>query len=242
MSLHYTEGISIIIPTYQEVNNIDGLLHAISSVTFPSPHWEVIIVDDQSTDGTIQLTQKLMNTFPWLKLIVRNQQRSLSAAVIEGFQHAKFDKLVVMDADLSHPPDLIPDLVNALDSQHADFVIGSRYIPEGSIGESWPLSRRLTSRFAASLAKLALSSPIHDPLSGFFSLRKSTFLNADTLHPIGWKIGLELMVKCRCKNIREIPIHFSDRIHDKSKLNWKVIIAYLNHILHLFAHRLRSPA
>lgn len=231
------EGISIIIPTYQEVNNIRSLIDAISQATLPAENFEVIIVDDQSTDGTIALVEELMHTHHWLRLIVRNGKRSLSEAVIEGFRHATYQTLVSMDADLSHPPAIIPQLTAALAKPDIDFVIGSRYIDGGSTSERWPVARKFTSKVAASLARFILAVNVHDPLSGFFALRNVSFQNADTLKPIGWKIALELMIKCRCRNIHEVPIHFSDRLYDKSKLNWKIAIAYFQHIFQLMKYK-----
>ena len=143
-----------------------------------------------------------------------------------------------MDADLSHPPEKIPLMLAILDQPNIDIVIGSRYVKGGSVDHKWPFIRKLTSRVAALLAKIVLINNVKDPLSGFLAVRKNTFVAGDPLTPIGWKIGLELMVKCRCKNIREIPIHFSQRRHGKSKLNFRISMDYLRHVMKLLRYRM----
>ncbi len=237
MQTNCADGISIIIPTYQEVNNIKNLVREIADVELLTPQRELIFVDDNSTDGTIETIQQIMQSHDWVKLIVRTGKRSLSHAVIEGFKSAKYQTLVSMDADLSHPPAIIPNMIAALSHHDVDFVIGSRYIVGGSTSERWPVARKFTSKVAASLARFVLAVDVHDPLSGFFALRNSSFQNAHALKPVGWKIALELMMKCRSRHIREVPIHFSDRLHDKSKLNWKVAIAYFQHIFQLMKYK-----
>lgn len=237
MHTNCADGISIIIPTYQEVNNIKNLVCEIANIQFSTSQRELIFVDDNSTDGTIDTIKQMMQIHDWVKLIVRTGKRSLSQAVIDGFRAAKYETLVSMDADLSHPPAIIPHLTTALARPDIDFVIGSRYIDGGSTSERWPVARKLTSKAAASLARFVLGVNVHDPLSGFFALRNPSFQNADALKPIGWKIALELMMKCRCRHICEVPIHFSDRLHDKSKLNWKIALAYFRHIFQLMKYK-----
>lgn len=232
------EGVSIIIPTYREAGNIAALMQAIAEIDFEGTCFEVIIVDDGSDDGTIPLIKQHLSLFPWLKLIERSGTRDLSRSIIQGFQSAQFEVLLTFDADLSHPARLIPTLVKTLMQPGVDFVIGSRYIKGGSMGEDWPFTRKCTSRFAAGLARFVLGVPVEDPLSGFIAIRKSTFLKSDHLKPIGWKIGLELMVKCHCQTIREIPIHFSQRLSGSSKLNLKIALDYFRHLLLLLRYQL----
>ena len=230
-------SVSIIIPTYQEVGNINALIKSISEVDFTSIPFEVIIVDDHSQDGTVQVIKQQMQIYPWLRLVERQGERDLSRSIIEGFQHAEFNVLVTMDADLSHPPKLIPELVSTLLQPNVDFVIGSRYVPGGSTGDDWPAARKLSSRLAAYVARIILGIHVKDPLSGFIAIRRDTYLHADSLNPIGWKIGLEIMVKSHCKNIREIPIHFSQRYTGSSKLDWKIALDYFWHVLSLLKYK-----
>lgn len=231
------ENFSIIIPAYHEAENIPELARRISSVDFGKRTFEVLLIDDNSNDGTIETVSKLANQYPWLKVVVRQQKRDLSQSIIKGFQSANYPILVTMDADLSHPPEKIPLLLDILAKPNVDIVLGSRYIKGGSVDQKWPFIRKFISLAAAGMAKIVLCNNVKDPLSGFLAVKKSTFTNGDTLKPIGWKIGLELMVKCRCKNIREIPIHFSQRKLGKSKLNLKISLAYFQHVLQLIKYK-----
>lgn len=237
-TLHHNELFSIIIPTYREARNIPELVKRIAGLNFAKGTFEVILVDDPSQDGMEEVVGHLQGQYDWLRLLTRKGPRSLSAAALEGFQKARYDILFLMDADLSHPPEKIPEMLAALAEPQVDFVIGSRYVQGGSADERWPVTRKISSRFAALLAQLLISRRIQDPLSGFFALRKTTLQQADPLKPIGWKIGLELLLKCHCKNIKEIAIHFSERLHGKSKFNLKVASDYLRQVMQLFLYRL----
>ena len=240
MTEKHSGQFSIIVPTYREAKNVPALIERIARLNVPSHSFEVILVDDDSRDGIIEVVHSLKDQYPWLRLIVRKGQRSLSVAALEGFKAARFPVVVLMDADLSHPPEKIPELLATLADPSVDFVIGSRYVQGGSADELWPVARRLTSRVAAAAAQILLARRVKDPLSGFFAFRRYALLKSDRLKPIGWKIGLELMLKCRCQNIREVPIHFSERLHGKSKFNPKVAGEYLLHLSHLLIYKL-SP-
>ncbi len=231
-------SVSIIIPTFREAKNIPELIQRIVQVDFSPRSFEVILVDDNSQDGTREVVKILQGRYPWVHLLVRLGPKSLSAAAMEGFQKARYPLVLLMDADLSHPPEKIPEMLAQLSDPAVDFVIGSRYVCGGSAAELWPVTRRLTSRFAALLAQLLISRRVKDPLSGFFALRKRALARCDRLRPIGWKIGLELMLKCHCKNIKEVPIHFSERLHGKSKFNFRVASDYLRHVNRLLIYKL----
>jgi dolichol-phosphate mannosyltransferase len=225
--------IDVIVPTYREADNIPLLierLHALRRAL--SEPLELTIVDDDSRDGTAEIIERL--NLPWVRLIVRTADRGLSAAVLEGLRRTTGDVIVVMDADLSHPPEAIPSMLEKL-SNGSDFVVGSRYVEGGVTDDDWGLFRWLNSRAATFLARPFTS--INDPMSGFFALRRSTFAGADALNPIGYKIGLELMVKCRCRHVAEVPIAFADRIHGESKLSLREQLRYLRHIRRLFIYR-----
>jgi dolichol-phosphate mannosyltransferase len=140
-----------------------------------------------------------------------------------------------MDADLSHPPGKIPELVAALHEPDVDFVIGSRYVPGASTDETWGWFRWLNSKVATLLARPFTTSS--DPMAGFFALRRTTFDAAAPLDPIGYKIGLELIVKCGCEHVREVPIHFADRKLGESKLTFREQINYLRHLRRLANHK-----
>src|SRR5207247_2034186 len=167
-------------------------------------------------------------------LLVRTANRGLSPAVLDGLRAARHDRLVVMDADLSHPPEKIPDLLAALEGG-ADFVIGSRYVPGGSTDAEWGLFRWLNSKLATLLARPLTSAK--PPMAGFFAWRRGTFEAGVDLNPIGYKIGLELIVKCRCRKIAEVPIHFADRKVGQSKLSFREQLRYLQHLRRLFIYQ-----
>ena len=224
-------GVSIVIPTYQEAKNLPDLMRQIESVDFEGRSFEVLLVDDNSQDGTDLLVKQWSVIYPWLKLIVRHHGRDLSGAVIEGIQQSSYACIVTMDADGSHPAKKIPALLALLDNPETSLVIGSRYVKGGGTDREWPLMRRWTSKLAALLARGLLGVKARDPLSGFLAIRKATVLSGQPLKPIGWKIGLEIMIKCGCQEIREVPIYFSERRHGKSKLNANVLFDYLRHVM-----------
>lgn len=231
------DGFSIIIPTYHEAKNIPVLIQEIANVNFENTPLEVILVDDDSQDGTEEIVHQLKNQYPWLRIITRHKQRSLSHSIIEGILHSSFKTLIVMDADLSHPVNKIPDMLSLLRDPAVDMVIGSRYIKGGSSDESWPLARKLLSKAAARVTQTLLSIHTKDPLSGFIAFRKPPHFSENTLQPKSWKIGLEIIVKHHCKNIQEIPIHFSKRRHGASKLTLKVAMDCWRHVLTLRKER-----
>jgi dolichol-phosphate mannosyltransferase len=231
--------VSIVVPTYKEganlpvlVPQIDGAMHAAGR------SYEIVVVDDDSPDDTVGVCDALARGFP-VRLHVRKGERGLATAVIHGLRAARGEILAVMDADLSHPPDRLPDLVRPLREGRADFVIGSRYVVGGTTEEGWGLLRWLNSRFATCLAWPLTGA--HDPLAGFFALRRETFEAAAPLDPVGYKIGLELMVKCHCRDVVEVPISFHNRLHGESKLNLREQINYLRHLGRLYRFWLRQP-
>jgi dolichol-phosphate mannosyltransferase len=228
--------ISVVLPVLREAENLPLLVPAIARALEPSGKtWSVIVVDDDSRDGTIEACESLRSTYP-LQLVVRETERGLSGAVLEGFRRGGGRTLVVMDADLSHPPGKIPGLLAALDGDGVDFVIGSRFVAGGSTPADWGPLRVLNSKLATLLA-LPLTR-VKDPMSGFFALRRQTLDSAAGLDPLGFKIGLELIVKCRCRNVREIPIDFRRRTHGQSKLSLRVQWSYLRHLLRLYRFKL----
>jgi dolichol-phosphate mannosyltransferase len=225
--------ISVIVPTYREAENLPELLHRIDAVREAYDlDLEVLILDDNSQDGTDVVLRRL--NYAWVKLIVRTTNRGLSPAVVDGLRLARNPVLVVMDADLSHPAERIPEMVLALESGQ-QFVIGSRYVPGGMTADNWSFLRWLNSHVATLMARPFCDAK--DPMSGFFALRRSHFLEADHLNPVGYKIGLELIVKCHTKNIGEIPIFFADRKRGQSKLSFKEQLRYIQHLRRLFVYK-----
>lgn len=224
--------ISIVVPALNEAPNLPPLAEQIAAA-LDGRAYEVIVVDDDSRDDTPAVAARLAQSHP-LRLIVRSGARDgLSGAVLRGFAEARGQFLVVMDADLQHPPHKLPELLAPLEKGDADFVIGSRYMPGGSMAQKWGAFRKLNSRVATSLAR-PFAGRTTDPMSGFFALRRDTYQRAQRLTPLGYKIGLELMCKSRVRNVREVPIHFAERTRGESKLNVKEQFRYLEHLSRLY--------
>ena len=217
--------ISIIIPTYNEVENLPVLTDKITTLLNKN-EFEIIIVDDNSPDGTGELADKLSNNNDQISVIHRNSKNGLASAVVDGFLHAKGEIFGVMDADLSHPPEIIPMLISPILENKADFVIGSRYISEGET-KDWSNKRKITSIAATLLARPL--TDVKDPMSGLFFIKKEVIKDVK-LNPLGYKIALEIIVKGNYKNILEVPFTFQNRVNGESKLGFK---EELNYILHL---------
>lgn len=225
--------ISVIVPTYREAENIPHILERLSRLREEQNiELEVIFSDDNSQDGSVELVEQ--SGYDWARILVRTDNPGLSPAVIDGFRAARHPILFCMDCDLSHPPEKIPQMVLAL-SAGQEFVVGSRYVPGGSTDDDWGLFRWLNSRIATIMARPLTS--IKDPMSGFFSLRKADFEKAVDLNPVGYKIALELIVKCGFENVAEIPIQFTDRIYGESKLTLKEQLKYIQHLRRLYLYR-----
>jgi dolichol-phosphate mannosyltransferase len=223
-------AVSVVVPTYREVENIPALVARLEALRAAGLDLELVLVDDDSRDGTEALVTSL--GLPWVRLVIRTADRGLSPAVVEGLRRARGELLVVMDADLSHPPEKIPELLAALRAG-ADFAVGSRFVAGGSTEAGWGLFRWLNSKVATLLARPLTT--LRDPMAGFFALRRETFEAARALDPIGYKIGLELLVKCRCARVVEIPIRFLDRRLGESKLTLREQVNYLRHLARLYA-------
>ncbi len=225
--------IDVVVPTFREALNIPLLIERLANLkSSHAPHLHLTIVDDNSGDGTEKAIQRL--NLPWVSLIVRTTDRGLSSAVLEGLNRTSGEIIIVMDADLSHPPEAIPRMLDEL-RRGSEFVVGSRYAEGGVTDDNWGFFRWLNSRVATLIARPFTS--ISDPMSGFFALRRITYSKADFLNPIGYKIGLELLVKCRCSRISEVPIAFADRIHGESKLSLREQLRYIQHIRRLFLYK-----
>ena len=231
--------VSVVVPTYREAENLPHLVDRLAAVARDvGLRLDLAIVDDDSRDGTAELVRARPED--WVRLVVRTEDRGLSQAVLEGLGQAKGDVLVCMDADLSHPPETIPRMLEKL-GEGADFVIGSRYTEGGSTADDWGFLRWANSRVATWLARPL--THVSDPMSGFFALRRSTFEAGRAFNPVGYKIGLELVVKCRCERVVEVPIHFADRRFGESKLTLAQQLLYLQHLwrLYTFKFGLWSP-
>jgi dolichol-phosphate mannosyltransferase len=236
-------SLSIIVPTYKEAENLPLLVPQLAAALNPRGWaWEVIVVDDNSPDQTREVLDQLTVRFPQVRSLIRTKDRGLSSAVLAGLELAQNEYVVVMDADLSHPPESVPALIDALNTGRADFVIGSRYVAGGKT-EDWSRLRWLNSAGATLLAK-PLVGTVRDSMAGFFGFRREMLHGADSLNPIGYKIGLELIVKMGVDPTRvaEVPITFRNRIHGQSKLTMKEQFRYLEHLSRLYDYRFPKAA
>jgi dolichol-phosphate mannosyltransferase len=225
--------ITIVVPTYKEVESLPHLLRRIDEVRGRHDLTiELLLMDDKSDDGSVEYIES--SGYDWARIVVRDGPRGLSPAVLDGLKLAKNPVVVVMDADLSHPPEKIPDMILALEAGQ-QFVIGSRYVPGGSTDDEWGFFRWLNSRIATLLARPLTDA--HDPMAGFFAMRRSELDKALYLNPIGYKIGLELIVKCGIENVGEVPIDFTDRRYGQSKLSFKEQVRYLQHLRRLYIYK-----
>lgn len=231
--------VSVVIPTYQEVENIEELVERVSQ-TFEEIDelLEIIVVDDASRDGTAEKIAELQERGRQVRMIERTNERGLSSAVLRGFDEAKGDYLVCMDADLSHPPESLPRLVDALESPETEMVVGSRYIDGGSTDESWGYFRYLNSRIATLLARPFTT--IKDPMAGFFGIPRDVYQRTREWDPVGYKVGLEILVKAKCRRVEEVPIHFEDRRRGESKLSFVEQLNYIRHLSRLGRFKYRN--
>ncbi len=231
--------LSIVVPTYNERENLPVLLRRIEEA-LRGVDFEVIVVDDDSPDGTWMLAEELARErYPWLRVIRRVGVRGLASAVIDGFRASRGRYVAVMDADLQHPPEILAGMLRAALETGADVVVASRYVEGGGV-EGWSRARLLVSRGATLLANLLLpeSRATTDPMSGFFIVRRG-LLEAciDRLKPRGYKILLEILVKCRPGLVVDYPYMFRRRLRGRSKLGFKTIIDYVIHVLELNEYR-----
>ena len=225
-----SEGLSIVIPTFNECENLEELLGEIRSLQLRLERpLEVVLVDDNSPDGTAVLAERLGRRFTMdLRVLTRNGRRSLGGAIAEGLRSCRWDLVCVMDADLSHPAPLVPILVDSLDG--ADGVVASRYVRGGGI-DSWTLYRRVVSLVGTAIARTFLHVRYRDPLSGFFLVRRS-FLDGVNITGDGNKPLLEILVSLR-PTMKEVPYRFRNRKNGESKLDGQSVLDFARLVVRL---------
>jgi dolichol-phosphate mannosyltransferase len=229
--------LSVVVPTYNERERLTEFVETVSAVL--SHHGitaEIIIVDDNSPDGTGALADELARHHP-VSVVHRAGKLGLGSAVVAGFGVARGAILAVMDADMSHPPAYLPRLLAAVDETGADLVVGSRYVPGGGT-RNWPWYRSLMSRLACRLA--AVVTPVRDAASGFFLVRASV-LRGDEVQAPGFKICLELLVRGSYRAVAEVPYVFTDRAAGTSKMSYREALGYLVQLKNLFLWQRRQP-
>ena len=200
---------------------------------------QAIVVDDNSPDGTGKLVEDYLKNIKkmadyTIEIIHRKAKDGLSSAILKGIQHAKGDTIVVMDCDFSHPPHIIPKLIESIKKYQYDIVVASRYIKGGKI-QGWSLKRKTMSKFATLIAKKGLGINTHDPMSGFFAFKRNIIkgLNIDA---IGYKFLLEILVKTKNVSIKEIPYTFQNRELGSSKLSIRTIFDYYRSVWKLYRY------
>jgi len=223
--------LSIVIPTYNERDNIPVLFKRISE-SLRGVEYEVVVVDDNSPDGTADLVSELRSVYPNVKVVRRAGKLGLSSAVLDGIKHACGDVIAVMDADLQHPPEVLPVMYGEI-LKGADVVIASRYIRGGSVG-SWSFLRKLISRVAIVMAKILVprARGVGDPISGYFMFRRDVIKGCE-LNPKGFKILLEVLARGKYSKVSEVPYTFGVRYSGRSKLSPYEVLNYVHHLLTL---------
>lgn len=233
--------LALVIPTLNEAGNIPVLLDRVrASLSGAGIDFEIIVVDDDSHDGTADVVNEIGKSDPRVRAYVRKGQRGLAGAVIYGWERANAELLGVIDADLQHPPELLPSLVEQI-AKGADIAIGSRYA-NGNRVDGWNKFRLFVSR-CGTLATTLLQRRevrVNDPLSGFFVVRRDCIDNLK-LQPEGFKILLEILVKGRIRKAVEVPFQFGTRHAGKSKADVRVALHYFTLLGKLSRHALFGP-
>jgi dolichol-phosphate mannosyltransferase len=234
-SAGHSPSLSLVLPTYNEATNLPRLVPRLAqALDRAGLEFEVIVVDDDSPDGTWRVAGDLAAEDPRLRVIRRRGQRGLATAVVAGWAAARGDVLGVMDADLQYPPEGLLDLVSAIVADRADVAVASRYAPGARTG-SWAFRREVISRAAIRVAKLALPAAlgqVADPNSGCFLLRRRV-IDSVPLRPVGFKILIEVLARGHWQRVVEVPYAYAGRGSGKSKLGLRQTAEFLEHLAHL---------
>ena len=231
--------VSIIIPTYNESENIIQILKSIGEHLPEDIATEALVVDDNSPDGTGKIVEDYINdtqngTGYTIEVIHRKSKSGLSSAILDGIQHSSGEIIVIMDSDFSHPPKIIPQLVEKIKTSKCDIVIASRFVSGGAIN-GWSTKRKLISKTAKGIAKAGLGVNESDPMSGFFAFKRK-ILDGIKFDAIGYKMLLEILVKTKGAKVKEIPYTFTDRTRGSSKLDSSTMLDYVKSVWKLYRY------
>jgi dolichol-phosphate mannosyltransferase len=229
--------LALIIPTLREAENIRVVLDRVRASLDPlGMTYEILIVDDDSGDGIEAIVAEIAAEDPRVRLLVRKGERGLGGAVLHGWKHSDADVLGVIDADLQHPPELLPRLWQAVESG-SDVVLASRYAPQGGL-DNWHPVRHLLSRAAIWMTYPLQNKNIRvqDPMAGFFMVRRSSLREVE-LHNKGFKILLEILVRGKVNSVTEVPFTFGPRRAGTSKANLAVGLDYFGLLWRLWRER-----
>ena len=233
--------LSVILPTYNESQNISTMIDSIADALPRGMRAEIIVVDDSSPDGTGDIAQShahsLGNRGIQIEVIRRPAKMGLSSAILAGANSASGEVVVVMDSDMSHPPQTIPHMLDEI--KKCDIVVASRYVKGGAVA-GWPFKRKIVSKGANKIARYSLGIRIKDPMSGFFAFKRH-IIHGIKFDAIGYKMLLELLVKARGARVTEIPYTFINRQFGKSKLDSKVAVDYARAVWRLYRYGRAAP-
>jgi len=227
--------LSVIVPTFNEALNIEQLLGRLTRLLDDSvgERYEIVVVDDDSPDRTWERALSLVQQHPCVRVMRRRKEKGLATAVIRGWQAARGEVLCVIDADMQHPPEIVLALYGVI-ARGADMAVASRHLEGGGVSD-WSFARRIVSRAAQLIGLLALPGVvgrISDPMSGYFMIRR-TAIEGVELHPLGYKILIEVLARGRFAWIGEVPYVFKEREHGGSKATARVYLEYVRHLLRL---------
>jgi dolichol-phosphate mannosyltransferase len=223
--------LSIVLPTFNEARNIERMILGVNGILEKLQiSYEIIVVDDDSTDGTWLRALALCATLPRVRAMRRTDERGLATAVVRGWQASAGEVLGVMDADLQHPAETLPQLWAQIESG-ADLAVASRGVPGGGVSD-WRLRRRAISWSAHAIGLLLLPDilgKVTDPLSGYFLVRRDAVAEIG-MNPKGYKILIEILGRSRVQRIAEVGYVFRERSEDASKVSGRVCRDYLLHL------------
>jgi len=231
--------VSIIIPTYNESENV---IHVLKSIIEHIPEditAEAIVVDDNSPDGTGKIVDDYINDeqnkIGWaIDIIHRKTKSGLSSAILDGIERSNGEIIVVMDSDFSHPPKIIPRLIEEIKISKYDIVIASRYTEGGEVS-GWSTKRKLISKGATGIAKVGLGVNESDPMSGFFAFNRN-ILEGIKFDALGYKVLLEILVKAKGAKVKEIPYTFTNRTLGSSKLDSSTMLDFVKSVWKLYRY------
>lgn len=223
----YANRFALIIPTLNEAENIDAILEAVTSALASTNYpYEIVVVDDGSTDGTVENVREWIRRDSRVRILSRQGERGLAGAVLHGWSQTRANLVGVIDADLQHPPELLPRLLDA--AQDADIAIASRYAAENGI-RGWNPIRAAVSRLStlAAVPLIQKSLQVTDPMSGFFIVHRRC-IDGIAFQPSGFKLLLEVLVRGRIEKANEVPYQFGLRRAGRSKAGAAVAFHYLH--------------
>ena len=231
--------VSIIITTYNESENITQVLDSIGEYLPSNIQPEVIVVDDNSPDGTGKIVEDYVNEASdkagyTIDIMHRKTKSGLSSAILDGIENSSGEIVVVMDSDFSHPPKIIPQLVEEIRTSDYDIAIASRYTEGGEVS-GWSTKRKLISKGATGIAKAGLGVNESDPMSGFFAFKRK-ILEGIKFDAIGYKMLLEILVKTKGAKVKEIPYTFTDRTRGSSKLDSSTMFDFVTSVWKLYRY------